>query len=417
MPLDTMLFVGRIDVFRQEGIDAVLDKAQGAGIGALLLGDLVIEGSPAFEPDPGYYSGLSAKPPQVTAEVRPKAEAFRRAVERAKARGLRLYLHDWGQSIPGMGGRGCLNDPAALEFGLARTRDARRAFPEIDGFVLDGPEFGYEIEPGHRSDLFGCLCETCAEVAEKDGFDIDLMRRGRDFLKEALKRIDVASARRFLECELALTDVLDFLVAHPDLYEWFRFKAHSIVKLLSAYRDCIKEMDEALAIACGPRLPAFAPLTGYNYRLIAPILDFFCPKLYLWQHGIDGLKGTIGRYAATLMAWNPALTESAAIRLVSKAFGTPLPGMETLASLDEPLAPEFFAWTLSGEIEKAIARCGDAQKLRFFMGLHHGGVHMTSDEMREILSAIEASPSGKVLYWEYGDITEEQWKVLRAFAQ
>ena len=415
MALDIMLFVGRIDVFRQEGIEAILDKVQGAGIQSLLLGDLVIDGSPAFEPQLDYYSGIPTAPPRVTEAARPKVEAFRHALQRAKERGLKLYLHDWGQGMAMS--QTCLNDREALGYGLARTRDARQAYPQIDGYVLDGPEFGYEIEPGHRSDLFGCFCDKCLEKAKRDGFDVVSMRQGRDWLKDALGRIDAVSAHHWLQGELSATDVLDLLVAQPGLFEWFRFKSHSIVELLSAYRDCIKGMDEKLAIACGPRISAFAPLTGYNYRLIGDIVDFLCPKVYLWQRGIDGLKGTVGRYASTLMAWNPTLSESLALSLVCKAFGIPLPGVESLGDLDSPLSPEFFVHTLPSEIDKAIARTGDASKLRFLMGLHHGGVHMSTDEMREILIAIEQSPCDKVLYWEYGDITEEQWKVLRDFAR
>jgi len=242
------------------------------------------------------------------------------------------------------------------------------------------------------------------------------MREGRDWLRDALGRIRPVAAQRWLRGELAATDVLDLLLTHPGLFEWFRFRSHVIVELVKAYSDCIKGMGEDLTLGCGPRISSLAPLAGWNYGLIADMVDFVSPKLYLWHEGGDGLKGTVGRYASTLMAWNPSLSEDLAIRLVCKAFGIPLPGVASLADLASPFSPEFFARTLPSEIDKAIARTGDASKLRFFAALHHGGVHMSSEEMRGILIAIESSPCDKVLYWNYEDITEEQWTILGEFA-
>jgi hypothetical protein len=409
--MDMMLFVGRIDVFRQQGIDVVLDKVQEAGIESLLLGDLVIDGSPAFEADPAYYADAGMAPPEVAEDARDKVDAFRRAVEVAKGRGLRLYLHDWGQGAA----RASISYPQSLAYGLARTRDVKRALPEIDGYVLDGPEFGYEIQPGHRSDLLAPLDETSEADAAQRGYDVEAMRRDRRWLIDALHHIDIPSARRWLEGELAVTDVVDLLMMHPGLLDALRFRAERILDLLGAYRDGIKALDPALAIACGPRISAFAPLTGYNYGALAEVVDFFCPKLYLWHEGIDGLKGTVGRYADTLVAWNPTLPESLAIDLVCKAFGLPLPGMHTLNDLHQPLSPAFFERTLRSEIDKAVLRTGDPAKLRLFLGLHHGGVHMSTEEMRRILMVIEDSPCDHVVYWEYGDITDEQWAVLKHY--
>ncbi len=413
MSLDIMLFVGKIDMFRQQGIDVALDKIQKAGIRSLVLGDFVIDGSPIFEPDRDYYTEASFDPPSVSEAVKPKAEVFRRAVQQAKQRGLKLYLHDWGLGAAG----NCFRDEQALLYGLARTRDVKRAFPEIDGYVFDGPEFGYEIEPGYRSDLFGWLSEYEVEKAERAGFDVELMRRDRAWLMEMTKRIDVISARRWLQAEFSATDMLDLFMAHPGLVQWFSFRSRSILDFLSTFRDCIKGIDEGLAIACGPRISAFAPLTGYNYGPLSQVVDFFCPKIYLWHEGIDGLKGTVGRYAETLIEWNPALSQSLAIALVCKLFGIPLPGMVSLDDLNKPLAPAFFSHTLSSEIDKAILRCGDAAKVRFFLGLHHGGVHMNTDEMKGVLTAIEESPCDKLLYWEYGDLSDEQWAILADYAK
>ena len=40
---------------------------------------------------------------------------------------------------------------------LARLEDTLTQFPQVDGAILDGPEWGYEIDPNHRSYLFADL--------------------------------------------------------------------------------------------------------------------------------------------------------------------------------------------------------------------------------------------------------------------
>ena len=409
MSLDIMLFVGKIDVFRQEGIDFVLDRIQEAGIRSLLLGDLVIDGSPVFDPDPTCYADVAFAPPEVADAVRPRADAFHAAVEQCARRGLELYLHDWGQGAAGR----ALTDPDALAYGLARTRDVQRAFPEIDGFVLDGPEFGYEIQPGHRSQLLGWFDDATLERARCDGYAVDAMARDRDWLIRLLNGLDPSTVHRWLGTRLAVTDVLDLFITHPGLLEWFRFRSDAILGMLGAYRDCVKGIASRLILGCGPRISAFAPLTGYAYGPLSRVVDFLCPKIYLWHEGIDGLKGTIGRYASTLTGWNPTLPESTAIEQVTRAFDLPVPGVQSVRDLNKPLSPSFFQETLRSEVDKAILRVGDANKLRLFMGLHHGGVHMSTEEMKHILAVILESPCDRVLYWEYGDISDEQWAVLR----
>jgi hypothetical protein len=86
-----------------------------------------------------------------------------------------------------------------------------------------------------------------------------------------------------------------------------------------------------------------------------------------------------------------------------------------LDDLHQPLPPAFFERTLRSEIDKTVLRTGNPAKLRLFLGLHHGGVHMSTEEMRRILMVIEDSPCDQVIYWEYGDITDEQWAVLKHY--
>ncbi len=356
MSLDIWMFMGSIDAFEKEGADVILDRLQGASIGTILLGDLVFDGKPAYPAHADLYAGCETDPPGMPETNAPRLKVLQDAVTEARQRGLQILLHDWGQGAPG-----CISNPEKLLYGAARSRDVVLSFPEVDGFVLDGPEWGYEIEPGHRSDLFRCDCDHCRRLAAECGYDFDALLAARDRLRGRLRLLSsLPDGRR----ERGLVDGLDLFVADPDLLDWFRFKTDSIERYVSAFAEAARSLDPPRQIACGPRLPAFAPLTGYNFRRLSQIVDFQCPKLYFWQHGVDGLKGTLFRYVHTLCEWNPGLSEEAAFDRVRELFALWVPGVTGLDQLDAPLPPDFFATVVQSEIAKMRERIDDIGRIR-----------------------------------------------------
>ncbi|MBI2951959.1 hypothetical protein HYY27_07690 [bacterium] len=410
MPLDPWMFVGKIDAFEKEGADHVLKKLWEGGIRTIVLGDLILDGHPAFAPDPECYRDTRIQPPAMPAELAPRARIVADAVQAAKNRGFGVYLHDWGQ----FRGR-CLNDPEYVKYAVARSRDAFGHYPGLDGFIADGPEYGYEIEPGHRSDIFRCFCECCEAKARASGYDFEAIRLAADRFRGRLNHLDREVVERLVEVPTGLFDPVDLLMWEPDLFDWLRFKTESILDLLGGMRAGIREIDPRLRLACGPRTAAFAPLTAYNFRRLNEVTDFICPKFYFWMHGIDGLKGTVYRWAKTLMGWHAWMSEGLALKLVYKIFGFSLPGVERLEDLGRPLSGAFFTETVAGEISKAILRVGDVGRLRPWVGLHHGGVRMDASEMRPIMVAMEQGGLRSYIHWHYSDMQPVEWEIVKSF--
>jgi hypothetical protein len=414
MSLKPLMFMGQIQAFEREGAGRVIDRLWEGGIRQLVLGDLILSAGetrgPAFAPDLGFYEGISRKPPALPPELEKPSRSFADAVQAAADKGYQLFFHDWG-SYPA----GCLNDPEQLRFGLARTRETFARFPQTHGFVLDGPEWGYEIEPEHRSDVFRCFCQHCQARAREWGYDLKAIEAAAQGMKARLRRLSPEVMRGFMATQTGPFDALDLLLQEPLLFDWLRFKTQSIQHYVGAHRACVKELGSHLQLACGPRLAAFAPLTGYNFRRLGEVTDFICPKLYFWQHGIDGLKGTVYRYARTLMDLNPGVGEQLALDLVFKLFGFTMPGVSSLETLSQPLNREFFAETVPSEIAKMIFRAGGVERLKPWVGLHHGGVRISSGELELLLGAIATSGLQSMIYWHYSDMTEEEWQILQRF--
>ncbi len=414
MSLKPLMFMGQIQAFERDGTKYIVDRLWAGGIRQLVLGDLILSDGqtrgPSFAPNLDFYSGVARKPPELPAALQNQSRIFGDAVKAAADKGYQLFFHDWG-SYPA----GCLNDPEQLKFGLARTRETFAQYPETHGFVLDGPEWGYEIEPEHRSDVFRCFCEHCQVKAKELGYDLKAIEQSALALKARLKELSPEVMRGFMATQTGPFDALDLLLQEPALFDWMRFKTESIQQYVGAHYACVKELGAHLQLACGPRLAAFAPLTGYNFRRLSEVTDFICPKLYFWQHGIDGLKGTVYRYAKTLMDLNAGVSEQLALDFVFKLFGFTMPGVSSLETLSQPLNREFFAETVPGEIAKMIYRTGEVARLKPWVGLHHGGVRISSDELELLLKSISSSGLLSLIYWHYSDMTEEEWKILQGF--
>ena len=302
-----------------------------------------------------------------------------------------------------------------MRYGLARTRDTFAQYPDTCGFVLDGPEYGYEIEPGHRSDVFTCFCRHCENKARELGCDFAAMQEAAARLRARLSALSPTVLRGFIEAQTGPLDAVDLLLQDPALFDWICFKTTCIEHYVGAFYRGVKEIDPKLKLACGPRTSAFAPLTGYNYRRLGALTDFIAPKLYFWQHGIDGLKGTVYRYAQTLVELNEDVDEGLALDFVFKLFGFTMPDVRTLDELSAPLNEAFFRETVPGEIAKMIFRTGPVERLKPWVGLHHGGVRISSNELELLLQAIVASGLQSLIYWHYSDMSEEEWQVLQGF--
>ena len=418
MGMQPVMFIGQIQAFENDGADYIVERLWDGGIREMVLGDLVLRQGetqgPSFTPNGDFYQCCEKQPPELPAALEASSRIFADAVKAAADKGFEIYFHDWGQ-FGWFESGSCLNNPQQVSYGLARTQDTFAQYPDTHGFVLDGPEYGYEIEKGHRSDVFGCFCIHCQNKAGELGYDFAAMKAAAEGLRVRLSELSPALLRGFITAQTGPFDAVDLLLQDPALFDWIRFKTDCIQDYVGAFYRSVKEIDPKLKLACGPRTSAFVPLTGYNYRHLGEVTDFIRPKLYFWQHGIDGLKGTVYWYAKTLSELNEDVDEGLALNFVFKLFGFTMPGVHTLYELSEPLNEAFFRETVPGEIAKMIFRAGPVERLKPWVGLHHGGVRISSNELELLLQAIVASGLQSLIYWHYSDMSEEEWQLLQGF--
>lgn len=62
-----------------------------------------------------------------------------------------------------------------------------------------------------------------------------------------------------------------------------------------------------------------------------------------------------------------------------------------------------------------LQRIGDPEKVSPFVGLEHGGIWLTAEELRYTLQAIADAGLRRFTYFILNSISDEIWEVIRAF--
>ena len=91
-----------------------------------------------------------------------------------------------------------------------------------------------------------------------------------------------------------------------------------------------------------------------------------------------------------------------------------MPGVSRLVDLDAPLSAEFFQTVAVNEIAKMRERIGDVNHIRPWVGLHHEGVRMGSEELERLLQTVVGGGLVTYIHWHYSDMTAEDWEVVKA---
>lgn len=373
--------------------------------------------TPAFDPDPQVYRRFGVEPPPAASPAPEKRALLERMLTDAKRRGWSIYL--FGASYgAGPGGTGhILADARSQAAFAARMVDTLEHFPMVDGAIMDGPEWGYEIAPHHmnyRSYIFNDLPESVAPKCAELGYDYRALVAAKDRLFERLHHLD--AARVGLHASGGLMGGLRLVGSDPDLVAWFRFRIEALTAFFRGVRESVDaEMSRKVKLGVGPRSAAFAPLCGYDMAELAQFMDILLPKHYFWQRGFDGLVGTVYRYVETLTDWNPGLTDAQALAMVRALFGLTLPGVQSRSDLESALTPEFYQQVVTQETARALAVVDDPGRIVPWVDAGrapHDGDPMSARDLRQLLEAAQATGLQRFLYHHEGNLTAGEWAVM-----
>lgn len=353
------------EFFQTEGVDAVLDNivrrarasaiatspyvmapadaSNGtreppidAGAGSVRLLDrplwgrreLHVRTAPSFRPERALYRGLRYQPPEPDALTDAQGAIIARAIAAAKSRGLGVYLQVQAAIPPGyrvqFGGplaedrpllpdgtapavkvdnNGSLAAPEIAAYGAALLVDLARAYPDVDGFHVDWPEY-----PPYTLDAaFLDFSPHAMAAARTLGLDGEAMRRDALALRArvlgGLARDDLAALAAGETARAAL--IARVAAAFPGFAALCRCKALMAADLIAGYRSALDRhgfAGKALVLRTFP--PPWTAVSGIDFARLAAHCQGFAVKLFTMHWPM-----MVRMWSDALAAANPALAD------------------------------------------------------------------------------------------------------------
>ncbi|MEX1018098.1 MAG: hypothetical protein WDZ49_00485 [Litorilinea sp.] len=433
------------DAWAAGGVDGLVIGPLEFNAAKLLPGVHYVPGAtpptPTFDPDPQVYRSFDVPVPDAPTEALPeRRKLLMRTLSAAKDRGWSVYIFQAGAGAalppPPAGAQGAaqrgnaITDEGIQRAMAARMVDALNHYPMVDGAIMDGPEWGYEIAPhhyNHRSDFFNDLPESLAPACDRLGYDYAQLVSAKDSLYARLHNLqDNPPPSETATPDTATPDMwgpaalhAGFQRLHPDpnLTAWLQFRLDTLTGFFAGIRERVDaHTNRPVKLGVGPRSAGFAPLCGYDMPRLGQILDVLLPKHYFFQRGFDGMLGTILRYVETLVDWNPGLSDAAALDVVATLFGLRLPGVTRREDLESTLdRPEFYTTIVAQETRRALAAVDDPQRIVPWVDAGrapHDGDPMPAGQLRALMQAAGDAGLQRILYHHHGNLTPGEWAVM-----
>jgi len=351
---------------QNEGVDAVLDALAGAGVTAVTITPRVLEPSdapgsfreppidagegkvrvldrplwgkhelsvrqsPSYAPNRSLYNGCRYRPPEPDDLTANQGPVVAQLIRAAHERHMRCYFQWVPGRPPGLSdedrprlpnGRlprrslaatASLASPEVAAYNDALLRDLLEAYPDIDGFRPDWPEY----PPYFLEDALVDFSPHAARAAEEMGFDFDWMRAAVAELIAGLKGLPNATLEQWLMPDGGRYALAQAFLQNSPLLDWLRFKAALSRRTLARMRATIDDAGK------GPKLleanafaPPFSVVSGLDFAGAAESCDAFCPKLYAMHWSL-----IVKLYADQMIEWNPGLDEGLVTRSLVRFF-------------------------------------------------------------------------------------------------
>jgi len=366
---------------------------------------------PTFVADPKIYQRYGLIPPPAAATDPKKEKQLKDLVANAAGRGWEILFFGPGQT-------GRAKSPEQDPFGAlslaAGIEDTMQAYPQAKGVLIDGGgEHHYELAFHHGGELLE-IRDSEKPVLQHLGMDMARMNRGIAHLRDRMHHLTPAMVRYYAKG--GMMGGLDLFDLNEDVLYWFRSRQEVTMQTVAAYRKQIDAMEHKAKFATITRATTFSLLTTQDYNRIHPYFDYLFHKHYFWNRGFDGMYGTIARWVRTIGEWNPELSEEDCFLAVQCWFGLKLPGIKTVADMDEKGFPdEFFTEIVASETRRALDAVGDPNKVIAWVSTGrnpHAGDPVSAHDLYRILTASQSAGLKRFIFHPDLNIGAAEWDVI-----
>ena len=362
------------EYLQSEGVAAVLDRLQEAGVNAVTTSPYVMEltdeetggreppidagagkvrlldrplwghrelfvrTSPSYEPDKTLYQGLRYQPSETDELTQRDGHVIDDLIAAARERGMKVYFQIMSVIPPGyrvqFGGpadedqprlpdgsipkkrvanNGSLASPHIIAYEHALIRDLCKRYPGLDGIRFDWPEY----PPYSLDDMFVDFSEHARAFAEEQDMDFEAIRRDAERLYQTLHGGLTDAGLAALADGDAGQFISERLAEWDGIMELIVLKILLSGELLAGFR---RVMNEAGAAGMELQPNAFPPpwnrVSGFDFAMAAEHSQGVSVKLY-GMHWAMMLRG----YGDQLLAANPGISEALLVRSLLVLLG------------------------------------------------------------------------------------------------
>jgi hypothetical protein len=382
--------------------------------------ELFVRTSVAFEPDLACYAGLRYQPPSPDEHTHSSGSTVRQALDQARARGLRTYLQVQAAIPPGyrvqFGGpevddepllfdgsvvrdrldkNGSLASPHIRDYTAALLKDLLRAYPDIDGFHIDWPEY----PPYTLDSAFLDFGPHARLAASRLGFDFDLMRKDATRLHDWLtRRMTFDELARFGQPESADAAIREILDSHPGIAMACALKAKISTECVAQLRAAVRGKEIVLRSFPLP----WSQISGFSYREMAPIADAICVKLFTMHWPM-----IVNSWGARLIRDNPKIGSRLAVcHVLARVFGLSGSPEKFGEGISEYPSPDTAHPVDSDAIRSKLASAAQLGTPTSIFAMAHG--YGPVADFRDRLRAAWAATGQKVWINRYGYLSDEK---------
>ena len=197
----------------------------------------------------------------------------------------------------------CFNKPSVADWNhTAYTYGAQNY--DVDAVYVT--HFRY-ANPSFFTNLFGCACEHCQDVAASMGYDFPAMKKACLNLEQNLKKLDKSKLEFAAKAGFTFSDFIQLLADDSAVIDWLYFRAASVGNRMRGIRNSIHQAtaDRTYFIS-DTHNPTHSLYVGHNYAdLMNGASDGLMPLAWLdWQH-----TSAVAAWANLLCTWIPGLDE------------------------------------------------------------------------------------------------------------
>lgn len=403
---------------REPPIDADAGKVRLLDRSLWGMRELFVRTAPAFTPDLRLYRGLKYQPSTANELTRKSGAVVRDFVRESKRRGLKTYLQVQAAIPPGyrvqfggpdqsdaprlpdgsllkrrLANNGSLASKHILDYHCALLRDLAQAYPEVDGFRVDWPEY----PPYFLDDVFVDFSEHAQAAASRHGLNFDRMQRDAlRFYRYLHGGLTEAALRQRGEYEL-----MTMLTGYPGLLDMLRLKALLVEELIKAFRAALPPEMELMPNAFPPPLSL---LSGFDFAAISPYSSGISTKLYTMHWPM-----MMRFWGDQLQKANPGIDGALLMETLEHWLGlSGLPGRRTVADYRYPEPDENHPVS-----DDAMARKIEAARRQSkapVIALAHG--YGPESDFRRRLRVAWQTSAGRVWVNRYGYLSDRKLEVI-----